>query len=157
MIQFLPLLIGAGLGAMTSKKPLKGALLGAGMGALGGAGAGLLGGAGAAGGAAAPAMANGAFLGEGVASGIGAWDSAMGGGLLGGLKSAASYAQPIGAALDATKGFGAQEPVQPSPLLQRAPDGSLAALSAQLEQAAAQQGQADMARRKQRYGLLGVA
>lgn len=63
------------------------------VGAAGGA-SGATGGAAAAGEAAAGGMANGAFLGEGVASGVGAWDaaainSALGSGQLG---TAASYA-----------------------------------------------------------------
>lgn len=108
--------------------------------------------------AAGAPMIDGAFLGEGIASGIGAWDGAMKGGGL--LKDAAGFAKPMGDALGAAnqaKGLLSSDPMQPSPLAQRMPDGSLAALSAQLEQAVAQQGQADMARRKQRYGLLGVA
>lgn len=60
----LPMLIGGGLGALTSKKPLQGALLGAGMGALGGAVTpamgGLFGGAGAAAPGVAGAAASGA-------------------------------------------------------------------------------------------------
>lgn len=107
------------------------------------------------------AMANGAFLGEGVASGIGAWDgaaaAAKGGGL---LKDMAGYAKPMGDALGAAnqaKGLLSSNPMQPSPLMQQRQPTDLGALSAQLEQAVAQQGQADMARRKQRYGLLGGA
>lgn len=67
MIPFaLPMLLGAGLGAVTSKKPLQGALLGAGLGAAGGAIApGLLG----AGGSAATQTAG--LLAPGAASGAG--------------------------------------------------------------------------------------
>lgn len=75
MFWLLPL-AGAALGAMTSKKPLQGALIGAGLGATGGAAAGGLLGAGAAGagaaGTAGAAGGAGGLLGAGGAAGAGA-------------------------------------------------------------------------------------
>jgi hypothetical protein len=150
----IPMLLGAGLGAATSRKPLKGALLGAGMGALGGYGAGLLGGAGAAGGAAAmgPSLPTGAVIPE-----LAKYQT---GGLLGGLNTAASYAKPIGQAMSAAQQAGVigQEPAQPSPVIQpQINPQTLPALSEQLQSLMQQQEQMNMARRKQRQSLLGVA
>ncbi len=80
MIPLIPMLMlgGAALGAATSKKPIQGALLGAGLGATGGMAAGGLLGAGAAGAGAAGAGANAAaatqtagLLAPGAASGAG--------------------------------------------------------------------------------------
>lgn len=81
---FVPMLIGAGIGAVASKKdPLKGALLGAGAGALGGQFApGLLGGASSA--------APGGLLGAEAAGSTGI------GGLLGNPMTAASYGTGLG-------------------------------------------------------------
>jgi hypothetical protein len=80
---FMPMLIGAGLGAFANKKnPLKGALLGAGAGAVGGQFApGLLGGGQA-------AASSGGLLGSEAASSVG--------GLLGNPMTAASYGTGLG-------------------------------------------------------------
>jgi hypothetical protein len=153
-----PMLIGGGLGALTSKKPLQGALLGAGMGALGGAVApgmgGLFGGT-PFNPAAASGMTNGAFLGEGVASGVGALDKAASGGLLGTLKEFGPAAGQL-----ANSGLlDSQDPqIQPPAPMQQAGGGSqiLSAIAQQGEQnAQAQLAQDAQIRRKRRMGLLG--
>ena len=145
MFQFLPPLIGAGVGALSNKRnPLEGALLG---GALG-AGGGLLGGAMGLGGAAGAAGA-----GEAATIGLGAQNTAMAGlgtgsavpalsvgtavpsisvpaassgGLLGGLKSAAGHAKPFMdaavPAMQAASMFQKEEQpqIQASPVMQPA-------------------------------------
>lgn len=191
MLWLLPL-AGMALGAMSNKENRwKGALTGAALGATGGAAAGamgagaaggLLGGAagtgataagaagsastaGLLGGAAAPAttgMANGAFLGEGVASGVGAWDAAAaGGGLLGQLKTAGAAAKPFadagGAAMQVKGLFGQEQPIQHAQMQQPMPGANQ--ILAQLAQQGAEQEQMTMQsgaeRRKRRMGLLG--
>lgn len=188
MIWWLPV-AGAAIGALTNKKnPLQGAamggLLGAGAGfaapaMMGGAAAG--GASGAAGGGllaaessmpAAAAMANtapaasvtgnGAFLGEGVSSGIGAWDAAQAkAGLLSGLKTAGEYAKPVGNAMSAAnsaKGLLApeQQPIQHQMQPQMVQgEQTLAALANQDNQLLNSMQQADMARRQNRRQLIG--
>jgi hypothetical protein len=148
----MPMLLGAGLGAATNKDPLKGALMGAGMGAVGGTVAPAMGGL--FGSQAAPAMTNGAFVGEGVASGVGPWDKAMPGGLFGGdtmktLGGAANMAQMSGMFQD-------DPPVMPAPVQ---PGQGGAAVLAQLSQSAGdpQLQAAEQARKQRRMGLFGVA
>ena len=85
---WIPMAVGAGLGALTNKNPLKGAAMGAGLGAATGGLGGLMGGAGAASGAlsgaaataAAPAAttAAGAITGATTGSGLGLSAAGMG-------------------------------------------------------------------------------
>lgn len=171
MFWLLPL-AGAAIGAMANKKkPLQGALMGAGIGATGGllapaaaggaaaAGAGAAGAGGAAA-SAAPAMVNGAFLGEGVASGIPAWQAAASGGSgAGGLLGTMSqYAKPAGQALQMAQQSGMMggedQQAQPSPMLQQATGGpqTLASIVQQGDQET--QGLL-MGKRKRRPGLFG--
>lgn len=152
----MPALLGGGLGLLTSKKdPLKGALLGAGLGAVGGHFMpGLLGGA-AAPASGAPIMPTGGFLGEGVTSGVGAWDKAATGGGL--LDSLGKYSKPAMQVAQSGLLDGGEQPMQPSPIEQQPATGNqtLAALAQQGDQQQQQLMQADMERRKRRMGLLG--
>lgn len=153
----LPMLIGGGLGALTSKKPLQGALLGAGMGALGGAAApslgGLFGGSGAAGAAAsgaAPSMATSLPAFDPIAGqfvNAGNLQSGMGG-LMNNIKP---IAQAVGTANQLGLLGGQDQPITPSPTMQN-PGGGAQVLG-QLAQTpdAVEQGRQ---LRKQRRGLV---
>jgi hypothetical protein len=188
---FMPMLIGGGIGALTNRKdPLKGALMGAGMGAFGGAVApGLMGSAGGLFGgtpfnpAAASGMTNGAFLGEGVASGVGGWDGALGGsilssgstaagagsaaaveqgGLFGKLKQASEAMKPVASTMQMGQMMGLLDgPEQagqaPAPMTQNSGGAqTLAMLAQQGEQGMqAQLAQDAKIRRKRRMGLFG--
>lgn len=153
----LPMLIGAGLGAMKSKDPLKGALLGAGMGALGGAAApslgGLFGGSGAAGAAASGAAPS-------MATSLPAFDPIAGqfvnagnlqGGLTGIMNDIKPFAQAVGTANQLGLLGGQDQPITPSPTMQ-SPGGGAQVLG-QLAQTpdAVEQGRQ---LRKQRRGLV---
>lgn len=155
----LPMLIGGGLGALTSKDPLKGALMGAGMGAAGGALApsmgGLLGGvanpsvAGAAS-AAAPSMATSLPAFDPIAGGFVNAQGLSGGmgGLMGNIKP---IAQAVGTANQLGLLGGQDQPITPSPTMQT-PGGGAQVLG-QLAQTpdAVEQGRQ---LRKQRRGLV---
>jgi hypothetical protein len=152
----LPALLGGGLGLLTNKKdPMKGALLGAGLGAVGGhLMPGLLGGAaGTPINPAAAAMETGGFLGEGAASGIPAWDKA-GSGLLDQVSKVGKPAMQV-----AQSGLlgGDEQPIQPSPIVQAPMTGNqtLAALAQQGSGYQDQLAMAEQERRKRRQGLLG--
>lgn len=158
----MPALLGGGLGLLANRKdPLKGALLGAGMGAAGGYFApGLMGGAaGATEAAAAPAMTNGAFLGEGVASGVPAWDKAVGGGLLDQLKHAGQTAAPFASAVGQSGLLGGQDQQMQAPQMQPqmvSGEQTLAALVQQgAERTQSELAQSAQERKKRRVGLLG--
>ena len=119
-------LIGGGIGALTSKKPLNGALIGAGLGAAGGGllGAGASGATGGAGliGNMGAASAYGTGLGTEQTAMLAAQDSGMGGGLLGGIDTVTKYAKPVGdAAGAATNVLGLFKPesdrIQASPVV----------------------------------------
>lgn len=124
MFQFLPLLIGAAGGAMTSKDPLKGALLGAAGGALTGGMGGLLGGsagsaAGAATGAAGEAAAAGGVEAMQAFNPItNAWQNPVGGGgLLSTLKEAAPLANAAMTGIQTAQSLmPQQQPIQAAPL-----------------------------------------
>jgi hypothetical protein len=170
--------LGGGLGALTGKKPLQGALMGAGLGAAGGAFLpGLLGAGGAAAGGEAAATTAGmagvpaSVIPEGVAftpattSQMASMGVALGsGGLLGGLKAAGEYAKPIGqaagAASTASSLLGShRQPITPSPVQQPVYGGNQ--ILAQLAQAPTpgmqQMQMAEQARQRRRMGLLGAA
>lgn len=153
----LPMLIGGGLGALTSKKPLQGALMGAGMGALGGAVApslgGLFGGSGAAGAAASGAAPS-------MATSLPAFDPIAGqfvnaGNLQGGMGGLMSNIKPIAQAVGTANQLGLlggqDQPITPSPTMQ-SPGGGAQVLG-QLAQTpdAVEQGRQ---LRKQRRGLV---
>lgn len=120
----IPMAIGAAGGALTSKKPLKGALMGAGLGALGGAAApaigGLLGGgsAAAAGGAASSGAASAGFgLGQPLVTGtMGASEiagTASGAGKMAGLLDTANKFSPLmGVGMQAMSQSGDEQPIQ---------------------------------------------
>src|SRR5574343_107141 len=158
----LPMLIGAGLGAMKSKDPLKGALLGAGMGAVGGTAApamgGLLGGAGAAAPGVAGAAASGAA--PSMATAMPAFDPISGGfvnagnlqsGMGGLMNNIKPIAQAVGTANQLGLLGGQDQPITPSPTMQ-SPGGGSQVLG-QLAQTpdAVEQGRQ---LRKQRRGLV---
>jgi hypothetical protein len=134
----LPLL-GAAAGALTSKKPLKGALLGAGA----GYGAGLLG-------PAAMGATNPALIESAVGAGTHGVSSASSGGLLGGaLAGVDKYATPINAGLmmaNNAKQLGQREAQPMAPVQQQQPVDVIG-------QMLAQQSQLEEQRRKQRYGI----
>jgi pilus assembly protein FimV len=178
----IPMLLGAGIGAATSKDKLKGALMGAGLGATGGALApGLLGAAGAAGatgaaGAAGTAAANplaaymatGAVEGSTMGSaltGAGGSAGAVGQGSMAGLldtaKTAMGYAKPIGDAAGAANavggllsGRGDQAPA-PTPMPQTSGGSqTLTALAQQGDQQTLAQMQADEQKRQMRRKMI---
>lgn len=140
--------LGGGLGALTSKKPLQGALLGAGLGAAGGALApSLFGGVGAAG-SAATVPAN-PFIPEAA------------GGLLGGMKTAMDYVKPIGQAAGAASQAGLlghqPQPITPSPMMTPSVGGNqvLNQLAQAPSENAQQMQMAEQMRQRRRMGLLG--
>lgn len=160
---FAPMAIGGLLGALTNKNPLKGGLLGAGMGALGGAAmpalSGMFGGAGAAGAAADPLAAylttggaEGSIVGGGTG---GAAGSVGGGGLFGGdtmknLGGAAQIASASGVLNNS------QQPIQSQPVQQGQGGAQVLGQLAQ-PQGGAQLQAMEQARMRRRQGLLGVA
>lgn len=178
-----PLLLGAGLGALSNRKdPLKGALLGGGMGALGGAVApavgGLLGGgvpgvsaggiseAGALGfNAAKDSQLANLAIGPEAFGGYGSSVSVANpsaGGLLGQFKDAATTLKPMGDAASAAGGLfgGEDQPMQAPGLSPKNASG--AQTLAQIAQAGEQQVQEQLMqeaqmRRQRRQGLLGGA
>jgi hypothetical protein len=154
----MPALIGGGAGLLFNRKdPLKGALMGAGIGAAGG----LLGPAAGAAEAAAPSMTNGAFLGEGVASGVPAWEAAPTGGLLSGLKTAGQAVKPVADAAGMAQKAGLldqEQPMQaPPPMIQ--PGGGPQSLTQLAQMRNPTQGfeSAQQERRQRRRGILGMA
>lgn len=173
MLPLLPLMaIGAIGGALTSKKPLKGALLGAGLGATAGAAApavaGLFGSSGAAaaaGGAAAAPGAAGFGLGQPLVTGA-LGNSAIAGGtapstmstLLG---TATKYKPVMDAAATGVQMSGAMDPEQPMQVPEMAQQiqgggQTLASLAGQGEQASMMAMQADeqeRARRRMQRGF----
>jgi hypothetical protein len=162
----MPALIGGGAGLLFNRKdPLKGALMGAGLGAAGGLLAPTAGAAGAAGGAAAeaaPAMTNGAFLGEGVASGVPAWEAAPTGGLLSGLKTAGQAVKPVAEAARMAQQAGLlnqdQPPMQaPPPMIQPGGGPQTLAQLAQMRNPTQAFESAQQERRQRRRGILGMA
>ncbi|MEJ7932585.1 hypothetical protein WG922_21625 [Ramlibacter sp. AN1015] len=158
----IPALLGGGLGALTSKKPLQGALLGAGMGAAGGYLApGLLGGATAAPGASAGLMgpvAGGEVAMGSVVPGLEQYATGFTGeGLLGSAKGLADKAAPY-AQLAQQSGLLSQQeqPIVGGPMpAQQVQASTLPQLSAQMNEAAAQEQAAEEQRRKRRQSLLG--
>jgi hypothetical protein len=143
----LPMLIGGGLGAMKSKDPLKGALLGAGLGAAGPALGGLLGSAGTAG----TAAAYGTGLGSQQTAMLAAQEAGMGGM---GLKDALGYAAPIGQAMGVAQQFMPQDQAPPPPQLAQQTGGGILAQLAQMPQTPMPGEQERMMRRQQRRGLV---
>jgi hypothetical protein len=145
----LPMLIGGGLGALTSKKdPLKGALMGAGLGAAGGAFApGLFGSAAGASGASGAGLMGPTLPTGGVLPGL---EQYAQGGLLGKL-------EPLGKAAGqvAQSGLlgGQEQPIQGQPVQQGQGGSQVLAQLAQQNDNIAQE--ADL-RKKRRQGLLGV-
>lgn len=124
MIPMLPILLGSAMGALTSKKPLKGALLGAAGGALTGGMGGLLGGsagsaAGAATGAAGEAAAAGGIEAMQAFNPItNTWQNPVGGGgLLSTLKDAAPVANAAMTGIQTAQSLmPQQQPIQAAPL-----------------------------------------
>lgn len=155
-----PMLIGAGGGALLSKKdPLKGALLGAGLGAGGAAFApGLLGGLGAAAPAtaasvAAPSASTLAAVNLPASTSMFPEASAF-------LSQADKYMRPISTGLSVANNAGLlggqQQPIQQSPVMQNTGMGgsSLAQLYGQLQQNDMNQQQAEMQRRAKQRELI---
>lgn len=164
----IPMLIGAGVGALSNRKdPLKGGLLGAGMGAMGGAGVGLLGGAGAAGGSAAGAGAS-SLVSPVAAPAMGSTLPGLGQYATGytaqGLLGAASqYAKPASQMASIAQQSGLLDPQQqqqpmggPLPMPPNTGAQTLGEL-AQAGDSSQQITQESAARKKRRAGLLGVA
>lgn len=157
---FTMALIGGGLGALTSKKPLKGAAMGA---AMGGAG-GLLAGAGGASGGMGGLLGN-PMTAASYGTGLGSQQTAMlaaqeagmgfmptGNGLLAGLKEAKPFMDAAGSGMQAAQMFQEPEmPIQPPQLQQQTGGQTLQQLAQAPTFDAAQQ--AEM--RKKRRGLLG--
>lgn len=159
---FAPMAIGGLLGALTNKNPLKGGLLGAGMGAVGGAAmpalSGMFGGAGAAGAAADPLasyMTTGGVEGSIAGGGTGGAAGSVGGGLFGGdtmknLGSAAQIASAAGAF------GGSEQPMQGQPVQQGQGGAQVLGQLAQ-PQVSPQIQAAEQARMRRRQGLLGAS
>lgn len=167
MIPFMLPLLGAGIGALTNKKPLKGAAIGAGLGGLGMMAAPAIGGAmgGMLGAAPAAAGATGA-----AASGV--IPAAGGGSLLlpqglasaaqpGLLSQVAGFAKPIGAAASAASSVNgllgpSDSPMQAPPPMAQTGTGAqtLGMLAGQNQQGIdAQLQMAEMERAKRRQGF----
>ncbi len=145
-------LLGAALGGLTSKKPLKGALLGAGLGAAGG---GLLGPSAAGGlfGNPATAMTYGTGLGSQQTAMLAAQEAGMGNGLLGALQGAKPAFDAVGSGMQAASMFDQPDQMIPPPqLAPQTGSQTLAALAAQPQ--AGGINQSLMARRQARRGLL---
>lgn len=143
MFQFLPLLIGAGLGAATSKKPLQGALLGGAGGALTG---GLLGGSEGLLGNAGAAATYGTGMGTQQTAMLAAQDAGMGGGLLGAMKDAAPAAMTGIQAAQAA--MPQEQPIQSAGLPQQQGFDASGLIGANNQQLAAM-----IQKRQQRRGL----
>jgi len=142
----IPMMLGAGLGALTNENPLKCALMGAGLCASGGAIApGLLGGA-------AP-VAGDSFM----PAALGA--DGAGTGLLGTLNMASSYARPVMQAEEAAQASGAfgggEEAPAPPQLTPQTGGQTLQGLLANVQQSQQAQQAEEMARRKQRRQAFG--
>lgn len=150
----MPALLGGGLGLLTNKKrPLEDALLGAGLGAAGGAFLpGLLGGA-ATPAAGAPIMPTGGFLGEGVTSGVGAWDAAASPSVMGTLGKYTKPAMQVAQSglLDGQE----QQPIQPAQIQQSGGGQQVLASLAQGGGYQEELARSEEERRKRRSGLLG--
>lgn len=114
MIPMLPILLGSAMGALTSKKPLKGALLGAAGGALTGGMGGLLSGGANAG----TAAALGTIPGSQQTAMLAAQEAGMGGGgLLSTLKDASPVANAAMTGIQTAKSMmPQQQPIQAAPL-----------------------------------------
>lgn len=141
----LPMLIGGGLGALTGKKPLQGALLGAAGGALTGGMGGLLGQAGT-------AATLGTGLGTQQTAMLAAQEAGMGGGLMGALKDAAPIMNAASTGIQTAQSMmPQQQPIAPPQLAQQNGGGILAQL-AQMPQAQNPGEQERMMRRQQRRG-----
>lgn len=110
-------LIGGAIGGLTSKKPLKGALMGAAAGATGGA---LMGGAAGGGGLLSQmgtAAANGTAIGSQQTAMLAAQEAGMGGGLLSSMKAAAPTAQAAMQGIQTAQSLmPQQQPIQAAPL-----------------------------------------
>ncbi len=159
---FMPLMLGAGLGALTSKKnPLMGGLLGAGLGAAGGALApGLLGGASAS--AALPAGMAGPVA-PTMGATIPGLESFVTGTTPQGLLGAASqYAKPASQMAQIAQMSGIldpqqQQPIGAPPMQQPNTGAQTLAQLAQAGDSSQQITQESAARKKRRAGLLGAA
>lgn len=140
MIPMLPILIGAGLGAVTSKKPLQGAIKGGLLGGIGGAAGGLLGEAGT-------AATYGTGLGTEQTAMLAAQEAGMGGGLLGAMKDAAPAAMTGIQAAQAA--MPQEQPVQSAGLPQRPGFDASGLIGSNNQQLAAM-----IQKRQQRRGLV---
>lgn len=154
-------LIGGGIGALTSKKPLKGALLGAGM----GYGGGLLAGGGTAGGLLGNPMTAATYgtgLGTQQTAMLAAQDSGMGpmmgGGLFGDVSKFAKDAAPVMNAVStgmSLMGPGQDQPVQtPPPMVGQGGPQGLTGLLQSIQQGQQAQMQADEQKRAARRAAL---
>ena len=156
MIPFLPMILGgAALGALTNKKPLKGALLGGAM----GAGGGLLGGAMGAGGAAGllgnpmTAAAYGTGMGTQQTAMLAAQEAGMGG-LMPSMSAMKPFMDAAGTGVQVAGALTPQDqPMAPPQLAQQDGGQTLQAIAQQPQYDA---GQAAEMRRKRRQGLLGA-
>mgnify|MGYP007069468618 CR=1 FL=1 len=128
MIPMLPILLGAAVGGLTSKKPLKGALLGAAGGALTGGMGGLLSNAGT-------AASLGTGLGTQQTAMLAAQEAGMGGGLLSSLKDAAPAMNAAATGIQTAQSLmPQQQPVQSAGLPQSQPFDASGLLSANNQQ-----------------------
>ena len=153
---FAPMAIGGLLGALTNKNPLKGGLLGAGMGALGGAAMPALGLGGAAADPVTAYMTTGGVEGSIAGGGTGGAAGSVGGGLFGGdtMKNLGGAAQ-IAAASGVLNGS-QQQPLQGQPVQQGQGGAQVLSQLAQ-PQGGAQLQSMEQARMRRRQGLLGGA
>lgn len=152
-------LLGAAVGGVTSKKPLKGALLGGALGAGGGLLAGGMGGGGLLGNP-MTAASYGTGLGSQQTAMLAAQEAGMGsmpiaGSLMGNIKAMQPAVSAIGTGVQAAQAFNEPEmPIQPPQLAQQTGAQTLQALAQAPQFDAGQQAEA---RKKRRMGLLGSA
>lgn len=153
-------LLGAAVGGLTSKKPLKGALLGGALGAGGGLLAGGASGASGLLGNPMTAASYGTNLGSQQTAMLAAQEAGMGsmpiaGSLMGNIKAMQPAVSAIGTGVQAAQAFNEPEmPMQPPQLAQQTGAQTLQALAQAPQFDAGQQAEA---RRKRRMGLLGGA
>lgn len=163
MIPLIPVALGALGGALTSKDPLKGALLGGGMGAAGGLLTPMLSSALAPSALSAGTQAalgpTGVTAGSQQAQMLAAQEAGMGGGLLDQFKTAAGYTQPFMQAAQsaqAVKGLLSTPEMQAPQMAPMQGSGAqtLAALSQAGEQQIGQMADADMKRRMMNQQII---
>lgn len=155
----LALIGGAAGGLLNKKDPLKGALMGAGLGYAGGAVAPKLLGSAPVSSAATDAMADATFGSTGYNTGLGAKQGLLDG-VKDGLKTASEYAVPIGQAANAANAVGGlfgtdQQPMQASaPPVVSGGSQALASIAQSDQQGLLALQDADMKRRQQQMAMI---